>query len=116
MGVTIHTYIYDAFAGTVLYSLSCSDYPVARVLTTKAKVLKMLRGSARARVGGAPMDLKEVEVNGYTGIEYAEHIGEGKVYHQAFVVGEKLYQLDVGDMLGKGRVETDRFFQSFSVD
>ena len=115
-GRKIHSFIYDAYTETTMYSVNCSDYPIARMLDSKEKVLAMLKESAKARVKGEPAELKEIELKGYSGIAYVEKIGNAVIYHRVYVVEEKLYQLDVGDLSGDGQAGAQKFFQSFNIE
>ena len=115
-GQLIRTAVYDVQHEWTMFSLSCSDYPFAHELNTREKAIELLKSSAARRVKGEPTELKEVEVSGYPGIEYVEHLGSAIIYHRAYVAGDKLYQLDVGDLQGTSREAAQRFFASFEVE
>jgi hypothetical protein len=115
-GHTLRTFTYDAQDGMIIFSVNCSDVPFAEMLGTKEYTWMILKEVAKARVGGEPADLEEIEINGYAGVAYVEKISYITTYHQAFIVKDKMYQLYVSDLRGSGQASAEKYFQSFSVE
>lgn len=117
-GQVLNAFIYDSQEGMAMYSLNCSDFPMASVINTKDDAIQMLRANANSQHRGvAPENLENIELNGFVGISYQERLGgDAIIYNQIYLVEDKLYQLSVGDLDGTSQEGAEKFFGSFSVD
>lgn len=116
-GRAIRSVTFDSQDGMTLYSINCSNDPAIAFLNTKDQTLTALKDFANSQLRGVPPeDITEVSLNDYVGISYIERFGDSAIiYTRLYIAGNKLYNLNVGDLEGTAQKGAESFFESFRV-
>ena len=107
---------YVAFSESgVNYTVTCNDFPMAKMLNSKSAILNTLNNGVTPRVGGEIQQVEEFELSDNHGISYIEKSTQFTVYHQILLVDQKLFQMYVSGMNHDAGEEADKFYKSFKI-
>lgn len=108
---------YFAFSKSgVNHSITCNDFPIAKMLNSKRAILNVLKSGATPRIGGEIQQIEEFKLNGNHGISYIEKSSQFIAYNQILLVGQKLFQLYVSGMNYDASEEAEIFYNSFKIE
>ncbi len=99
----------------VQYSITCNDFPVAKMLNSKNDILNLLKNGATPRVGGEIQQIEEFELEDNHGVSYIEKSNQFTIYNQILLVDQKLFQMYVSGMNHDAGEEAEKFYKSFKV-
>jgi len=116
-GQYIHTIEYKAFETDVIYSVTCSEFPAWKMLTSKRRILSILKEVANPKMSGEIVDMKEIEVEGNYGLEYTETSGiaGSNIYNQLLLVEGNLFQMYVSSLSNDAKDEAEEFYENFKL-
>lgn len=100
----------------VIYSITCGDFPVAKMLDSKQKILTTLRAGTAPKVGGEIQNLEEIDLNGNHGYSYIEKSDMFTVYNQILLAGDNLFQIHVSSLIKDAKAEADEFYKNFKLN
>ena len=117
-GQYINTTEYRAFESEIIHSVTCSELPAWKNITTKSRTLSILKEVANPKMNGEIVDLIEIEVDGYFGLKYTETSGITgyNIYNQLLLIEDKLFQMYVSSLSKDAEERADEFFNNFNPD
>ncbi|MEQ9266299.1 MAG: hypothetical protein RLN81_13805 [Balneolaceae bacterium] len=99
----------------VMYSITCGDFPVARMLDSTRKIMNTLRAGTAPKVGGEIQNVEEFEIDGNYGLSYIEKSDMFTVYNQILLVGDNLFQMYVSSLVKDAKDEAEVFYNNFKL-
>ena len=108
------TKMFISRANTDIFAIGWVDYETAYKFDDQ-KELEANRDNFLKGVNSTLIESKDIEFNGYKGLEFSAQGGGVFWTSKVFIVGKRPYQLVAGSTTGKASENENKFYNSFSI-